>query len=501
MVLRGIIEKYKFVVLSLLLIAFSLSLRLIPPLDAYGLNMMEIDYIRWTENLSGKEFFINCIANHHGFLAPLIIDIALYIFRPENKDLFIRMISVIAFLALIITILLIKIEGLSIKERLFAIFFLSINSLLIAFSRNGRLLPLFVLSTFLVIIYIYKVTREKGLLNSILLFLFTLIALCVHPLSLIFITATILTSVILNRGLKVIRNLIPLFAAILSVSPYYIYLLKFGRVETELLPLNLNILKNWLLYLVDDEITLIVITFLLLISYSISEIKERLKNTYKKDIIRYFVINLLISLSLFTIISFFIPLTRNYYIIPLVALSSIILGSFISGLSKVICTLIVLMLSLKAIILYPILQNQIYRFHNSYGYEKEVLIKFRESKIYREIDLKNTTFLNLPIYHTRAFDYYRAEGEDYLPRMNRFGYLGELIEIDDIIKGDKNREYYLIVWEECDRLLDTFQRGLCNKNMKILDKLFIKEEVFKYNFYNKRLIKILRLKRSSNQDI
>lgn len=487
-------ERYKYFLLSLLIIAFSLLLRLYPPLDRYGLNMMEIDYIRWIRNLSGYDYLVNCVANHHGFLAPLLLEYWIML-MPEgiNIDFFARFLSVIIFSLLIIMVLSIKNEEFDQRTKLISAFFISINGLLIAFSRNARLLPLFVFTIFAFFYLFYKSLVDKSIRNSLFLFMISVIALLVHPLSLIYIIGISLSAIIVfGFRRSTFIGFLPIIIAGVIVSPYYVWLFLYGKAESELLPINFFKILQWLFLLFDDIDTIFII-FILFNRYY-KDLLEILKESFRRRIFTFALFSLIICLTSIIGISIFLPLTRSYYIIPIVVFSSLIIGFILSRLNNRILFIVIAVLSIKTVLSYCVLEKHIHAFPSSYGIEKEILYKFRDSSEYKIIDKNSSQFINLPLYYTRAFDYYKTEEEKYFPHMNKYGYLEDVLNSEYLISNKS--EFYLILWDDCEKLMDSHQENLCKLNLRILDEMFEREKIWDYHYKkrNKQIV-IFKLNR------
>ncbi len=494
-------EKYRYYFLSAVVVVFSLLLRLVPPPDKYGLNMKEIDYIRWIRNLSGYDYFINCAANHHGFLPPMLLKYWLLIMPDGNTDLFARLLSLIIFLLLLLVLLTIKGEEFDRKTRLLSAFMLSVNGMLIAFSRNARLLPLFVLSFFLFSFFLYRNLRNCNLRDSIFLFLFSLLSLVTQPISVIFMGAVLLGGIVVFRNAGIfLKCLLPLIAAVIVVSPYYFWLFYFGKAESELFPVNLKIMTRWFYNLFDDFDTILLVLFAAVVSTHIREILNILKECYNNTLFRFFLFGLLFCFLSLVMISVFLPLTRIYYIIPLIAFSSVLAGFVLSRLSLKVIWIIVVLLAIKAFLSYAIFEKQVFAFWPSYGIEKNILKEFRNSGSYKEIDISKSVFINLPIYHTRAFDYYKAPEESYFPPMDKFGYVEDIINPEYLIADAMTKDFYLILWENCERHKDLYQKKVCLLNMDILDKNFEKSQIWEFHFTKKKkVIRVFRLKKRDRE--
>ncbi|MGC9042816.1 MAG: hypothetical protein ACP5KG_03045 [Myxococcota bacterium] len=495
MLISELLKRYKYYLMFILVIIFSLILRLCPPLDRYGLNMMEMDYIRWITNLDGYDYLVNCAANHHGFLAPIFLKYWLLIMPEGNTDFYVRLLSVIIFLLIVFMILFIKEEALDEKTKLVSVFFISVNGLMIAFSRNARLLPLFALIIFTFFYLLYKNLGEGSVRNSIFLFLTTILALLTQPLSLIYITGISLSALLVfGIGRTTFRGFIPIICGGILVSPYYFWLFSYGKTESELFPLSYKIIIEWLIYMVDDYDTLLILIFTLIATVRFDEILKYFQENLKKRFFRFLLFSLIICILIFIGISIFVPLTRSYYIIPLVVFSSVILGSILSRLQYKVLLFLIAILGIKALLSFCIFEKQIIAFWSSYGMEKEVLLSFRDSDIYKGIERRKSIFINLPVYYTRAFDYYKSKDEDYFPHLDRYGYVEEIYNLEKIRDNLNQRDFYLILWEDCNKVKDPHQKNLCNINLAALEQIFIKELVWEYQFKKQqKYIKVFRL--------
>lgn len=490
--LKKVVNKY---LAPVAIIIFSLFLRFYPPLDRFGLNMMEIDYLRWIKNLEGYEFLINCVSNHHGFLSPLLLDIWMYIVPAQDPDFYARLLSVLIFTILLILILFLKNDEIDQKARIISAFFLSINGLVLAFSRNARLLTLFMLLTYLIAFYTYKNIRSFNPKNSFLLFLFSTLSFLNHPLSIIYTVAIGLSAFFvtgINRS--TFKAMLPIFTAFILVFPYYFWLFRYGKVESELLPLKISTIVKWISLLIDDYQTLIILIIPLFLSVDLKlKYNGNIREISGRVIVRFYTYILASSLVIISSISIFLPLTRTYYIIPLTIFSSILLGIFVSRFDNKVIYTIMVILGIKAVSSQMIFDRQIVEFHSSYGYEKTVLNELRESEQYKSLNLENTLFINLPIYQTRAFDYYRTGGEDYFPKLDKFGYVEEVLNSEYLLQNIGYKNFYLILWDDLGYMADPDQINLYKINMKILDELFTKEQIWEYNFYNKKHIRVYQL--------
>lgn len=495
------IKNLKYAVFSIGVLLFSFIIRILPPLNKYGLSIQEIDYIRWVRNLSGYDYFVNCVANHHGFLPPLLLKYWLIIMPAGNTDFYARILSLIIFLVLLITLLFIREEDLNNETRLITAFILSINGMVIAFSRNARLLPLFVLLIFLFSLYLYKNLKNFNLINSILLFLFTSLALITQPISLIYISAILLSALfIFDCNKYFLKGISPIIAAGLVVSPYYIWLFYYGKAEPELFPLNFMIIKRWLFNLFDDFDTILILLFILLVSINTSELVRIMRESYKNLVFRYFLFSLLFCFLFIVVISIFLPLTRIYYIIPLIVFSSFLVGFFLSKLSPKIIWAIVIVLGVKGFVSYVVFDKQVYAFWSSYGFERNILMEFRNSESYKDIDVNKSVFINLPTYHTGAFDYYKTSIERYFPPMDKFGFVEEVLNSEHLMSESNRSDLYLILWEDCARHKDPFQKRVCLINLEILNRFFTRTQIWEYNFSKKdKIVKVFRLKVKENR--
>jgi len=471
-------DRNKKILIIVSLILFALSIRLFPPLDRHGLNMMEIDYINWGKNLKGYEFISNSIVNHHGLISPYIIKFWLNLPVIKNYDFHTRLLSIIFFFILIGLVLLLTYRDLTFKERVISGFFLSINCMLVAFSRNGRLLPLFALLVFIIAIYLYRNLIEPDKKNAVLLFVFSTLSLFNHPLSTIFITSIVISAVLvfgINKSF--IKGILPLIISGLFYLPIFIWYIQYGRTENELLPIDKKIILSWIVFLFDDIDTLLIIAFLLPISKAMRDIKSNIVEIGQNRFVRFMVLNVFTGLLLIITISIFLPLTRQYYIIPLVVFSSIVMGALSSRMNNRVLIALILILSIKAVISFCIADKNIFRFESSFGPEKEVLNRFRNSDAYKNIQRDKAVFINLPLYHTRAFDYYKETGERHLPEMNKFADYEEVLNPTQIASLKDENSIYLIQWRECNKLMDLYQQKLCNINFNILKTQFNRWEM------------------------
>ncbi|MCX7945251.1 MAG: glycosyltransferase family 39 protein [Deltaproteobacteria bacterium] len=464
--------------------------------------MNEIDYIRWIKNLSGYDYLVNCVANHHGFIAPQLIKYWLLIMPEGNTDFYARLLSIIIFTLLIVILMNVRYEEMDTKTRLLAVFFISINGLYIAFSRNARLLPLFALLIFCSSIYLYRNIKNHKITTSIILFIISTLSLLTHPLSSLFLISIVLSSIVVFKfSRNTFIGLVPILLSFILVLPYYIWLISYGKVESELFPLNFKKVINWILYLFDDIGTLITLFVLLVITNNINKVSENIKSCLNNIMFSYILLNLIIGLAILIIISLFIPLTRSYYIFPLVVFSSILLGFVLSGLPSKTIALIVTTLSIKGVISYPILENQLYSFWPSYGFERNILQSFRESPQYRDIDLSKSEFINLPIYHTRTFDYYKQGEEKYFPQIDKFGSVEEIINSEYFTKIKDEKNFYLIIWDDCNKLKDPYQRKVCLINLDVINRQFSMHQIWEYNFTpKKKVVKIYILVKNKTNE-
>lgn len=462
-----------FLLLTTAIILFGIFIRIAPPLDKHGLNVMEIDYINWARDLSGYDFYINCLANHHGFLSPLIIKLWLMLPIVKNIDFHTRLLSLILFIILLFVMAAVRVEGMDRKSRLLSIFLVSINMMMVAFSRNARLLPLFVLLIFLSAVFLYKNIIRMNLTNASLLFISSLLSLLNHPLSLIFLISMMLSAFILyglNRGL--FKSVLPLLLVLAIYSPIFVDYLKFGKIEEELHPLSKKIVLSWIISLLDDIDTIFIIIFIFLILKNINDCTLKLKKIFRIDFVRYTLLNLVLGLLLIIAISIFVPLTRWYYIIPLVPFSSISLASiFLSFKRKTLIT-IILILSIKAILSFVVFDKTALVFYDSYGGEKRLIHELRNDEMYKGIDLSKTIFINLPAYQSRIFNHYRVPGEEIYPIPNKYGYVNEVLDYEHIVTLSKTYNVVVILWTSCEKVRIKEERKACELNMKILREIY-----------------------------
>lgn len=462
-----------FLILIVALILFAVFIRIAPPLDKHGLNGMEIDYITWARNLSGYDLYINCLANHHGLLSPLLIKLWLMLPVVKNIDFHTRLLSLIVFIILLFVMATVRIEGVDSRSRLLSIFFVSINMMMVAFSRNARLLPLFVLLIFLSAVFLYRNIIRMNPINASLLFISSLLSLVNHPLSLIFLTSMMLSTFILY-GLKkrTLLSVLPLLLAFVIYSFIFVDYLEFGKVEEELPPLGINVIVSWIVLLLDDIDTIFIIVLILLMFKEINDCILKLKMIFRRDFVRYALLNLVLGLLLIIAISIFLPLTRRYYIIPLALFSSILLASILLSFKRKTLITIILILSIKSLLSFAVFDKTASTFPESYGVEKGVIQDLRNDEMYKGIDLSKTIFINLPICQTRTFNYYRISGEDIYPTINRWGYTEELLGYEHMVKLSRTYNAVVILWRSCEKIRAEEDRKLCKLNMKILREIY-----------------------------
>ncbi len=492
-------NKKTFFVLIIALIIFALFLRVVPPLDKHGLNGMEIDYIFWAKNLSGYDFLVNCVANHHGFLSPLLLKLWLSLPIIKNIDFHTRLLSLIFFVLLLLSIYKFRPEWIDNKILLLSMFFISINGMMIAFSRNARLLPLFALLIYLSIVFFNRNIKETKLTNAILLFIFSFLSLINHPLSLLFLGGVLFSAIVLyglNR--KIIKSSLPLLFSFVFYLPLLIWYFQWGKVEEELLRLDKKIISKWFVWLFDD-IDTIFILIVPLFFVNISDSLNKFKEAVKSDIVKFFTLILLSGFLIIVIISIFVPLTRTYYIIPLIILSSFLGASYVSLFKRKVVIMILVVISLKAIVSYSFLEKTVRIFPSSYGVEKELMINFRESNGYKNLEKNGTLFINIPLLNTRVFNFYKLPEEKYFPFPNRFGYIEELINYENLKKLSTNYNAVVILWNSCERLMTSSHKLLCEKNMKIIKDIYGEPEILKIlKDIRGNEVKILFFKKSNN---